>query len=29
MLKKADVNGLKVLEAAQMRLNEIVNSLAD
>ena len=29
MLKKADVYGLKVLEASQMRLNEIVNSLAE
>lgn len=29
MLKKADINGLKALEASLMRLNDIVNDLAN
>jgi hypothetical protein len=29
MLKKADINGLKALEASLIRLNDIVNDLAN
>ena len=29
MLKKADINGLKVLEASLIRLNDLINDLAN
>ena len=29
MLKKADINGLKVLEASLIRLNDLINDLSN